>query len=779
VPIRTVVTLLCFACVSAAGSAEAGQSASSKPPAAATDAETTVDLPFAIDGPPPPVAPEIITRDDSGRATIRAVQLTSPLRVDGRLDEEIYVTVPPLTGLLQLEPQEGAPANERTDAWVLFDDHNFYISLRCWESHPERMIANEMRRDNNNLFENDYAAILLDTFYDRRNAVYFAVTPIGGRADAQIANERQYNTDWNVVWDVGVGRFDGGWTVEFAIPFASLRYRPGQAQIWGLNIERRSRWRNEDAFLTRIPASFGYNRAFMQVSYSATLVGLRAPAGSKNLEVKPYATSRLTSDRLAVHPVDNDVSSDLGLDVKYGLTQNLTSDFTVNTDFAQVEADEQRVNLTRFSLFFPEKREFFLENAGLFGFGGAATSGGQASVSDTPILFYSRRIGLSGVQQTSPQPVPIRVGERLTGRVGRFNVGAVNIQTGEDEASASPPTNFTVMRVRRDVLRRSSVGAMFTNRSVAQAGFGDNQAYGVDGAFSFFDNLAINSYWARTRTDGLSSDDISYRGQLAYEGDRYGAQLERLAVGAHFNPEVGFVRRSDIRRNFGLLRFSPRPRSSKRVRKLYWIGSLAYIEDGSGRLVTRDIEAEFDIEFHNSDKFILVHSDNYELLTRPFAIAPGITIPVGGYPFNNTQAGYNFGRQRMLSGNVLVEYGTFYSGHRAALTASGARAEITPQLSVEPNVSFNWVDLAEGSFTTTLLGPRITYTMTPRMFVSALVQYNSSTDTATANVRFRWEYKPGSELFVVYNDERDTTTAGFPELTNRAFIIKVTRLFRY
>jgi Domain of unknown function (DUF5916) len=777
---RTIVTLLSVACVSAvAGFAEARQSASSVPPAAPTAPPTSADLPFPIDGPSPPVWPDIITRDESGRATLRAVRLTSPLRVDGHLDEEIYLTVPPVSGLIQLEPQEGAPANEKTDAWVLFDDHNLYISLRCWESHPERIIANEMRRDNNNLFQNDYVGIVLDTFYDRRNAVYFAVTPIGGKADAQIANEQQYNMDWNVVWDVGVGRFDGGWTVEFAIPFKSLRYRPGQAQIWGLNIERRSRWRNEEAFLTRIPASFGFNRAFMQISYSATLVGLEVPPGSKNLEVKPYATSRLTSDLLAASPIDNNVNNAVGLDVKYGVTQNLTTDFTVNTDFAQVEADEQRVNLTRFSLFFPEKREFFLENQGLFGFGGAVTSGGQATVSDTPILFYSRRIGLADVGQTSGDTVPIRVGERLTGRLGRFNIGAMNIQTGEDDASVSRPTNFTVVRLRRDVLRRSSIGAMFTNRSVTQVGLGNNQAYGVDGTFSFYDNLVINSYWAQTRTDGLPGDDISYRGQLDYEGDRYGVQMERLAVGAHFNPEVGFVRRSDIRRNFGLFRFSPRPRSSKRVRKLYWIGSIAYIENGAGRLVTRDVEAEFDIEFHNSDKFILGHSDNYELLTRPFAIAPGITIPVGGYAFNSTRMGYNFGQQRRLSGNVLVEYGTFYSGHRTALTASGVRAEITPQFSVEPNVSFNWVDLAEGSFRTTLLGPRVTYTMTPRMFTSALLQYNSSTNTATANVRFRWEYRPGSELFVVYNDERDTTAVGFPALTNRAFIIKINHLFRY
>jgi hypothetical protein len=710
---------------------------------------------------------------------MRAVRLTAPLHVDGRLDEEIYTSVPPASGLIQVEPQEGSPASERTDVWVSYDDKRFYVSLRCWESHPERLIANEMRRDNNNLFQNDYVAIVLDTFYDRRNAVYFAVTPIGGRADAQIANERQYITDWNAVWDVEVSRFDGGWTVEFAFPFKSLRYRPGQVQVWGLNVERRSRWRNELAFLTRIPASFGFNRAFMQVSYAASLVGLQVPPGSRNLEVKPYATSRVTSDLAARPPIVNDVSSDIGLDLKYGLTQNLTTDFTINTDFAQVEADEQRVNLTRFSLFFPEKREFFLENQGMFGFGGAATSGSQANTSDTPILFYSRRIGLADVRQNQGYTVPIRAGRRLTGRIGRFSIGALNIQTGEAETFTSQPTNFSVVRLKRDVLRRSSVGVMLTDRSVALGGPGRNETVGVDGSFVFYDNLAFNTYWARTKTDGLTGDDTSYRAQMDYAADKYGVQLERLVLGAHFNPEVGFVRRPDIRRNFGSVRFSPRPRSSTRVRKLFWIGSLAYIENGAGRLETRDAEAEFDVEFHNSDKFILGRSDVYEFLARPFAIAPGIAIPVGGYSFGSTHVGFNFGQQRMLSGNVLAEYGTFYSGHKTAVGASGSRVKFTARLSAEPTVSFNWIDLAEGSFTTRLLGSRVTYTMTPRMFTSALLQYNSSTSTMAANVRMRWEYQPGSELFIVYNEERDTMAVPSPALANRAFIVKINRLLRY
>ena len=446
-----------------------------------------------------------------------------------------------------------------------------------------------------------------------------------------------------------------------------------------------------------------------------------------------------------------------------------------------MEADELQVNLTRFSLFFPEKREFFLENQGTFQFGGTlgvagggGSGGGQlANPSDTPLLFYSRRIGLNQGRE-----VPIDAGGRLTGRVGRFSVGALNIQSDDEPVSGSQPTNFSVLRLKRDVLRKSSVGVIFTGRSVAEGGTGSNEAYGVDGTFAFFDNLSINTYWAQTRTDGLAGDDASYRAQLDYAGDRYGVQLERLVVGDHFNPEVGFLRRDDMRRNFGQFRFSPRP-SSRVVRKYSGTGSFAYVDNTAGRLETRYQDAEFAIEFHNSDRFFVGYGDTYEFLPEPFQISPGVTLPVGGYDFASARTGYNFGQQRRVSGNVLLEHGTFYDGHKTTLAVSRGRVNLAPQLSIEPRMSLDWVDLVEGSFTTRLLGARVTYTMTPFMFVSALLQLNSSGDVAATNVRFRWEYEPGSELFVVFNEQRDTFGRGFPDLANRAFIVKINRLFRF
>ena len=735
------------------------------------EAQDPVDrLTPVIDGPPAPQPPEVISRDAAGRVTVRAVRLAEPIELDGGLDEPVYQDSPSMSGFIQQEPAEGTPATEETEIWVFFDRDHVYISARCWDSAPEsEWVANEMRRDSLNIGRGDFVTILLGTFYDRRSANLFTINSIGGRMDGQVTDER-YTRDWNPIWEVRPGRFEDGWTFEAAIPFKSLRYRPGRSQVWSFNVQRNVRRKNESSYLVPMPAARGLG-AMNQVSLAGTLVGLEAPEGTQTLELKPFVTGDLTNDRIAFPPVSNAFDGDIGLDVKYGITQNLVADVTVNTDFAQVEADEQQVNLTRFSLFFPEKREFFLENQGLFTFGGAGAGPFGGS---TPVLFYSRRIGIEQGRE-----VPFDVGGRLTGRIGAFSVGALNIQTGDEPVSATLSTNFTAVRVRRDVLRRSSVGGIFTRRSVSTEASGSNETYGLDGTFGFYDNLSINTYWATTRTPGLSGGEVSYRGQFDYSGDRYGVQLEHLLVGDHFNPEVGFVRRDDMRRSFASLRFSPRPASIEAVRQFSWSGTVDYIEDTAGRLETREVEGEFQTEFENGDALLVSVEDVFEYLKEPFAIAPGVTLPVGGYDSADLWVGYSLGTQRRFAGTVFFEHGGFFSGDKTTAGVRGGRFEVTPQISVEPSLSFNWVDLPEGSFTTELVTARTTYTVTPLMFVSALVQYNSSNDSLGANLRLRWEYQPGSELFIVYNEQRDTMSRGTLELENRAFVIKVNRLFRF
>ena len=721
---------------------------------------------------------------------VRAIRLTQPLRIDGRLDEAVYQENTPATDFIQSAPSAGKVATEKTEAWVLFDKSFIYIVGRIYESAPpNKWTANELRRDTSQLRQNDMFGALLDTFHDRRNGFNFYVNPIGGFADQAITDEGNPNTDWNPVWEVRTGRFEGGWTAEMAIPFKSLRYNSGENQAWGIQLRRAIRRKNEWTHITPLPAAGAGPGSIFRVSRAATLVGLDLPTASKNLELKPYGIAKVTTDRLQTPPLSNQVDPQGGFDVKYGVTANLTADVTVNTDFAQVEVDEQQLNLTRFSLQFPEKRDFFLEGRGIFDFGrsGGAGSGGggggagfglggNASPANVaPTFFYSRRIGLN-----SGRVVPIDIGERLSGKVGKFNIGALNLQAGDDAVAKTPVTNFTVLRIKRDIFRRSSIGLMATNRSQSSVVPGaSNQALGADAAFAFFQDLNLGGYYALSRTEGKNADNISYQGRVDYAPDRYGFKFDYLKVGDNYSPEVGFTRRDNFRRSFGSARFSPRPRSSRRVRKYLFETTMEYLINGADQLETRQRGGRFATEFQNSDSFSAEVNNNYELLQRPFTVSPGVVIPVGGYPFTDVTMAYGFGQQRRASGTVSLQAGHFYDGDITALTYSTGRVAVLKQWSVEPSLTVNHVTLPAGAFTNTVVRARSDYGFSPRRFVSALIQYSSSDHVLSSNFRFRWEYSPGSEMFIVYTDERDSLKPGYPDLRNRALVVKVNRLFRF
>jgi hypothetical protein len=703
--------------------------------------------------------------------TIRAVRIERPPDVDGVLDEELYGQIPAITGFIQQEPHPGEPSTERTEIWLTFDDRQIYVSARMWQD-PSGIVATEMRRDNMNLTRNDNFAVIFDTFRDRRNGFLFYASAAGGLLDGLVTDEGQNNREWNTVWDARTRHFDGGWTIEMAIPFRSLRYSAGRDQVWGVNFRRIILGKNELATLTPVPSSYG-NPGFMRVSLAAALVGLQAPPPGTGLEIKPYALSSLTTDRTATPTTSNDPDGDAGFDLKYNLTRGSTLDFTFRTDFAQVEDDEQQVNLTRFSQFFPERREFFLEGQGLYAFGGARTTGRNLGGQDTPILFFSRRIGLS-----NGQPVSIPAGLRLNGRAGAYTIGAVNIQSGRDDRIGAAATNFSVLRVRRNILERSTIGLIATNRSVSPSGGGSNQVFGVDAMLPLYRQMRITSYYAVTRTPGRPGGEDSYRAQFDYPADRYGIQVEHLTVGRNFNPEVGFVRRQDFRRNFGLLRFSPRPRANPLIRKLTFQGSLDYTTNTAGRLETRETIARFQSDLQTGDFATLEYTRTFEFLPEPFEIHDGVVLPVGGYTFDGIASTLALGPQRPASGTIAFSRGTFYSGHRTDASYTG-RIDLSSRLTVEPNVSINWVDLREGSFTTRLLSARASVMFTPRMAVSALTQYNSRADTIAVNVRYHWEYQPGSDFFAVYSEGVDTSGPGPSQLQKRSFTVKLTRLLRF
>ena len=729
-----------------------------------------------------PDQPNGMVRASDGRATIRAIRLTEPMRLDGQLDEAFYRTAPGFGGLLQVSPQYLQPSTEKTEIWVSFDADNIYISARCYDSAPpDKWIANELRRDTNQMRQNDHFGVGFDTFNDRRSGYMFYANPIGGFSDYSVVDEGAPNTDWNPVWSAKTGRFDGGWTIEMAFPFKSLRYTSGADQVWGIQFRRSIRHKNEWTYWTPVPRNMAGPMALNRVSMFGTVVGLDLPPAGRNLEIKPYALGRSATDRLQAPPVSNDKDGEFGGDLKYGITANLTADLTVNTDFAQVEIDEQQVNLTRFNLFLPEKRDFFLEGRGLFDFarGGASGGGNPGSgTSDQPYLFYSRRIGLN-----RSRVVPIDVGGRLTGKVGAFGVGVMNIQAGDDEVSRSPATNFTVLRAKRDILRRSTIGAMFTNRTESSVTTGGtNQGYGVDAAFGFYQNVSLTGYYAETQTTGLTGDNESFQGKFDWAPDRYGASASILKVGRAFNPEVGFLRRTDFTRSFASGRFSPRPRNLRAVRKFSFDGSIEYFENGAGQVESRQQTGQFSAEFDNSDQLSAEANVNYDLLVVPFRPVPGTVIPAGGYHYNDARVSYSMGQQRRLSGNVSFQFGGYYSGTIRTLSFSNGRVSILKQLSVEPRVSVSHVELPDGAFTTRLYSARTDYGFSPRMFASALLQYSSTDHTFSSNVRFRWEYRPGSEFFVVWTDEQNTNPLDPREsmsLRNRAFVVKMTRLFRF
>ncbi len=767
------LALLCLTPLSAARAVAGDPQTPGRQPATSPASSTPVPGSAAVvDGPPPPVAPAVITRDDKGGATMRAVRIDEPLKIDGRLDEEVYRSVPGAGDFIMQEPREGEQATEQTDTWVFFDSENLYIAARCWDDHPERWVVTELRHDNGNIIENENLSVSLDTFHDRRNGFMFQTNPLGALREQAFTDEVNINSNWNTIWQVKSGRFEGGWTVEMAIPFKSLRYRGSGPQVWGINFRRMVKWKNETSFLTRVPRAYGHNGIF-RVSSAGTLVGLETPAQSMNLELKPYLVSALTTDHAAAAPFSNRFSPNVGFDFKYGLTRGLIADATVNTDFAQVEEDLQQVNLTRFSLQFPEKRDFFLEGQGIFNFGG--TRGGGGSGNDVPILFFSRRIGLS-----QGQSVPVVAGGRLTGTVGKFGVGALDIQTDDKLSAGAVATNFTVLRLKRDILRRSNIGFLATRRTPAASQTASNAAFGADANLAFFRSLTINGYYSRTETPGARGDQSSYRGRFDYAGDKYGLQVEHLLVGDKFSPEIGFLRRSDFRRSSFGARFSPRPKSNRLIRRLNWEAAYDYITDSRWtRVENRQLSGAFQIDFDNSDQWTLDYTHDFEYLPRNFQIAPAVTVPLGGYDYDTVRMTYELGQQRRVSGRLQVATGTFYDGNKKEANFTSGRVALSARVSIEPGLTMNWVDLPQGSLTNRLMTARGIFTPSPRMLISSLMQYNASDRTVSSSVRLRWEYVPGSELFIVYSDGRNTSEAMVRGLVNRSVAIKLTRLLRF
>ena len=710
--------------------------------------------------------------------------------IDGHVEDREWARAQPFSAFVQQEPNEGQPASERTEIRFLIDQRNLYIAIICYDSAPGEIVVSESRRDAS-LADTDSIEILLDTFNDGQNAFVFGTNPFGIELDGQVMGEGQnagggfiasgvggsqrgqvrgFNANWDADFTVRAGMTERGWEAEFAIPLRTLRYNPGSDRTWGVNVMRNIRRKNEQVFLAPVPRGYSLYR----VSSSGKLNGLNLPA-RRDLRFIPYVSGSVNDDRsLLSNRVDR--GGRIGLDAKWGVRADLTLDATINTDFAQVEADEEQVNLTRFALFFPEKRPFFLENAQLF-------QVGQPQAVD---VFFSRRIGLD----PSGQPIDIIGGARLSGKLGGgYNIGLLNLQTeeafdGRTGASLAPGNNFTVARLQREV-GRSNFGGIFVNRQgVGRLAPADdfNRAYALDAGWQTSENGRIFAFFARTDSpDVKGGSDYAGRAYYNYSGPVWSSAIGYSQVGSRFNPEVGFLQRTAYRRLESRYAWSYQPKQWPSIRRL--VSSLNYnvytdlqnrLESTFGHWHVFEIQPQrggritYTMDFLQ-DRPVLPFTVYQDVAGRRVIIPPGEYVSVtGGIEYiSDPSAPLNVALQ--------TKNGRFYDGdHFGWEFALGAR--LGARLITSAGWNRDDIKLPFGSFKNDLVPVNISYSFTSLASVQGLLQYNRQTSSISSNIRLALLNRSGTGLFAVYNDRRDTSDITSDALLGRSFIIKYTRL---
>ncbi len=723
---------------------------------------------------------------DAAPPSARPTMVTAPPVIDGRLDDAAWQEAELVAGFVQREPEEGNPVSERTEVRILMDEKAILFGAWLYDRTPSEIVAGERIRDAS-LTNSDHFGIILDTYHDRQNGFIFSTTPTGIEYDGQVSKEgtgggvfqrgqtRQqagsmggFNVNWDAEWDVATSVDDQGWYAEFRIPFSTLRYGSGNVQTWGLNFVRSIRRRNEEAFWSPIPRQFN----LMRLSMAGTLRGIRVPF-RQTVILEPYALASTGRDFDFQNEFDE--AGDVGVDAKIGVTPSLTLDLTYNTDFAQTEVDQQQTNLTRFPLFFPEKRRFFLENGGVF-------SAGTPQAAD---LFFSRRIGITD----EGTEAPVIGGGRLSGKAGGVTLGVLQIFTEEVagvDALGQPyivqPTNaYSVARATRELPNRSRVGGIFVQRMSVDNSGDRNRTYGLDGRVGLGDAITVDMWAAKTETPGLTGADEAFTVRAEHRTRDWRNWLRFLQVGEDFNPEVGFLSRDAYRLYEGnIMRFV-------RVPSVPWIRQLnphityrGYF-DLTGFQESGWIHMDTELEFSGGGRIGPELNFRREGLSQPFEISPGVIIPPGTYDY--FENGWDIGSNPSapLSLRARLNLGGFYSGKRW-----GGNATLTwrkwSSFTSEVRVDYNYVDLPYGpAFETTLVGARLGYFFTPRIRLQSLIQYNNQAEIWSANFRFAWLQRGGTGLFVVYNETQESFAFDpFNSLNrplNRSFIVKFSRQF--
>lgn len=711
--------------------------------------------------------PEALSRDPESfpRPETFAVRTAERPVIDGSPDEALWERAPLISDFIQSQPDPGRPATERTEVRVLYDDEYLYFGVVCYDSDTGHLVVQTLERDfpGQSSRDADVFSITLDTFLDRRNSFIYLINPFGAVRDGQSFNDsRVLDFGWDGVVHIQTRILDDRWTVEVAIPWTSLRYVPGEGERpWGLNLLRRVRRKNEDSYWAPVDRRDPVHR----MSKAGTLNGLRDLPANRNMSVKPYVLAESTTGSLIAEGEDGS-TGDVGLDMKWGITPGMTLDLTVRTDFSQVEVDQERVNLTRFPLFFPEQRDFFLENSGSFTFGDVSERNyRQGSSLRDFTLFHSRRIGLQG-----GRPVPILGGARLSGNVGPFEVGILNMQT--EDTDATPDENFTVLRARRDLFEGSDIGVMFINRQSTSGGLSDdhNRSVGVDANLRLLGGLVVNAYLATTRTPGLEGNENAGRVSVAWRDRTWDASAQIKQVGDAFNPEVGFVRRRDIRQSYGTVGVHLRP-GIPHVLEVSPYVETDYISDLGGLLLSRGLTAGVGVDF--LDGGVLGGSLNRrtERLTEDFEPSAGVTVPAGRYDFTEGAIGYESSQGRPLSLGLTLSGGSYFDGDRRS-AALGGRWIASYRLTFDGSAEYNSVTLPGGGFTSNVYGARLKYGFSTRLFGSVFAQYNDATRQFVSNFRVNFIHSPLSYVYLVYTERRDTRAN---ETLERLVTLKVTK----
>ncbi|MBN8588870.1 MAG: carbohydrate binding family 9 domain-containing protein [Rhodothermia bacterium] len=679
------------------------------------------------------------------------------ITVDGQLKESIWQTIVPETDFRQRQPAEGQPGTEKSELRIAYDRDNLYFGLVFYDKEPHLIRANVFDRGGR-IDKDDNIQIGLDTYFDGRNGYIFEMNPLGTQDDALISDEKTYNWDWNGVY-YSEGRItDFGWVLEVKIPFKTIRFSKDDELVMGVAVQRVINRKNERLTFPFIPLN--YKSELLSVSRYAKLVGIKNVHRGRNLQIKPYAIAGAQRNLQTGNTFKNEFVRNAGLDLKYGLSSNLTLDLTYNTDFAQVEADAAQINLTRFNLFLPEKREFFLERNGLFEFGNA----GETEA------FFSRNIGITN---------DILAGARITGQQGKLSVGLLNIQTKDNDAQNGQ--NYGVVRLRADVSPRVSVGTIVTNVQNEER---YNRVAGADANWRFIGASELsgwfNTVWDSQKNQNTSAGNIT----LNYLKDLYSAKLQYTIVDAGYNPGLGFVERDNVRRYATTLAYNPyiSRTGEKKVRRLSFTTAGEYLTNQVGVLESSEIAASGTVLFVKRDRIGLKVTRAYENLIAPFAIRPNATIPVGPYTFYFASLTASSDQSRPFYLTATAQTGDFYHGTRTLLqNLIGYR--FSKHLKAEQTISYNIIDLpiANGRFDATTYGLALQAATSRKLFANALIQYDNFSHRFRSNIRINWIHRPGSDLFLVFNTGyffEDRLQFREEALLNRMGVAKLTYLIQ-